>query len=292
MAVKKTEIVEIKPLDIQEVQIELVGDTPMIMHAWSAKAKREILEKELKITKTKSRDIKNPIEDFASSMYWLSEMPDEFTNETMTEALEKADFGFPVTGFKQAAISAAYRMGWVKDKMSLRGVFFITPTHNTYYGGELIISQDMKSIHIESNCLKMEPMIKIYSDPPVMREDMVKVGMGSADIRYRGEFQNWKVKMSISYNRNGQYTIEQIINFINAGGRICGIRLGMARRGWVCCGIVRFVLARCGTAGEAWHGLAWRGKAGHGEARLGAVWQARQGMAWFGLVRQARQGGA
>lgn len=56
-----------------------------------------------------------------------------------------------------------------------------------------------------------------------MREDMVKIGMGTADIRYRGEFRNWYADMEISYNVNGQYTIEQIINIINAGGYACGV---------------------------------------------------------------------
>lgn len=60
-------------------------------------------------------------------------------------------------------------------------------------------------------------------ETPNMREDMVKIGMGTADIRYRGEFRNWYADMEISYNVNGQYTIEQIINIINAGGYACGV---------------------------------------------------------------------
>lgn len=66
-------------------------------------------------------------------------------------------------------------------------------------------------------------MLEIKSDPPIMREDMVKVGMGTADIRYRGEFRNWSTDMKITYNKNGQYSLEQIINIINAGGFCCGV---------------------------------------------------------------------
>ena len=108
-----------------------------------------------------------------------------------------ARFGFPVTAFKQAAISAAYRMGWAKDKVSLRGAFFIDGDENG--------------------------MIEIHSDAPKMREDMVKVGMGTADIRYRGEFDNWYADITISYNMNGNYSLESIMNIINAGGYICGV---------------------------------------------------------------------
>ena len=198
MATKTQEILEIRPIEIQETTIRIVGDTPLIMHAWSEKAKREILDKQMKVTKTKAKDAKNPVEDFIRSMYWLTDMPKEMSQKGFEEAIKKgARFGFPVTAFKQAAISAAYRMGWTKDKMSMRGVFFIDGDENQ--------------------------MLEIKSDTPIMREDMVKIGMGTADIRYRGEFQNWYADMTIKFNSNGQYSIEQIINIINAGGYVCGV---------------------------------------------------------------------
>lgn len=195
---KNVEIIEIKPIAVQKTTIRVVGDTPLIMHAWSEKAKREMLDKQMKKTKTSARSAKNPVEDFIRSMYWLTPMPEEMTEEGFERAIsEGARFGFPVTAFKQASISAAYRMGWAKDKMSLRGAFFIDGDENQ--------------------------MIEIHSETPVIREDMVKVGMGTADIRFRGEFRNWYADMTISYNANGQYTMEQIINIINAGGYVCGV---------------------------------------------------------------------
>ena len=193
-----TEVIEIRPIQIKKATVHIAGDTPLIMHAWSEKAKREMLEKQMKVTKTKSRDAKNPVEDFIRSMYWLSPMPEEMTIEAFDEAIANgARFGFPITAFKQAAISAAYRMGWAKDKMSMRGAFFIDGDENQ--------------------------MLEIKSDAPIMREDMVKVGMGTADIRYRGEFRNWSADINISFNENGQYSLEQIINIINAGGYVCGV---------------------------------------------------------------------
>lgn len=195
---KKEEIIEIRPIQIKTTNIHIVGDTPLIMHAWSEKAKREMLEKQMKVTKTKAKDAKNPVEDFIRSMYWLTPMPEQMTQEGFEEAIANgARFGFPVTAFKQAAISAAYRMGWAKDKMSMRGSFFITGDENQ--------------------------MLEIKSDPPIMREDMVKIGMGTADIRYRGEFRNWSADIEISFNENGQHSLEQIINIINAGGYVCGV---------------------------------------------------------------------
>lgn len=198
MATKKTEVIEIRPIEIKKVTIRVVGDTPLIMHAWSEKAKRMMLEAQMGIAKGKKKEVKNPADDFIRSMYWLTPMPEDGTMESFEEAIENgARFGFPVTAFKQAAISAAYRMGWAKDKMSMRGAFYIDSDENG--------------------------MIEIHSDTPEMREDMVKVGMGTADIRYRGEFKNWYADLTISYNANGQYSLENIVNIINAGGYVCGV---------------------------------------------------------------------
>ena len=200
MATKKanTEVIEIRPIEIKKVTIRIVGDTPLIMHAWSEKAKRMMLEAQMGIAKGKKKEAKNPVDDFIRSMYWLTPMPEDGTMESFEEAIANgARFGFPVTAFKQAAISAAYRMGWAKDKMSMRGAFFIDSDENG--------------------------MIEIHSDTPEMREDMVKVGMGTADIRYRGEFKNWYADLTISYNANGQYGLENIVNIINAGGYVCGV---------------------------------------------------------------------
>lgn len=200
MATKKaaTEVIEIRPIEIKKVTIRIVGDTPLIMHAWSEKAKRMMLEAQMGVAKGKKKEAKNPADDFIRSMYWLTPMPEDGTMESFEEAIANgARFGFPVAAFKQAAISAAYRMGWAKDKMSMRGAFFIDSDENG--------------------------MIEIHSDTPEMREDMVKVGMGTADIRYRGEFKNWYADLTISYNANGQYSLENIVNIINAGGYVCGV---------------------------------------------------------------------
>lgn len=199
MATKNAvEVIEIKPIKEERVKIRIVGDTPLIMHAWSEKAKRMMLESQMGKAKGKKKEAKNPVEDFINSMYWLTDMPEEMTADGYYKAIENgARFGFPVTAIKQAAISAAYRMGWSKDKMSLRGAFFIDGTDGD--------------------------MVEIHSDVPEMREDMVRVGMGTADIRYRGEFKNWYADLVIRYNTNGQHSLENIINIINAGGYICGI---------------------------------------------------------------------
>lgn len=197
-AKKKEELIEIRPLDIRSVPIRIVGDTPLIVHAWSEKAKRMMLDAQTGATKTKAKEKRDPFDDFIQSLYWLTGKPEESTPEAFEEALKNgAKFGFSAGAIKMAANSAAYRMKWVKNQMELRGSYFI----KTEWGD----------------------MAEIKGDAPIMREDMVRIGMGSADLRYRGEFKNWYIDCTIEYNANGAMSLEQIINCINAGGYTVGI---------------------------------------------------------------------
>lgn len=55
MVKKQTEttVVEIPAINIKTAEINLVGDSPLIVHKWSEKAKKEILDKQMKKAKTK-----------------------------------------------------------------------------------------------------------------------------------------------------------------------------------------------------------------------------------------------
>lgn len=206
MAAKKTteEAIVIRPIDIVTTQVHIVGDTPLIMHTWSEKAKRQMLEAQQGKKKGKAKEMRSPVRDFVDSIYWTSHKPeipegatDEECEALFMEAIAAgATFGFPATAFKQAAQAAAYRLGWVKNQMGLRGAFFIESDENG--------------------------LVQIDSDPPVLREDMVRV-VGSADLRYRGEFRNWSCTLNLQFNRSGDFSLEAIISALNAAGFVCGI---------------------------------------------------------------------
>ena len=200
MAAKKTDtpVIEIRPLDIKTIPIRIVGDTPLIVHAWSEKAKRQMLEVQMRSTKTKAKEVRNPVADFIGSLYWLEGKPEEATEEAFSKAVENgARWGFPVTAIKQAGNSAAYRMSWCKNQMELRGSYFLKAAD-----GELA---------------------EIKGSAPIMREDMVRIGQGTADLRYRGEFSVWYMDLILEYNASGNLGLEQIMNVIAAGGYVTGI---------------------------------------------------------------------
>lgn len=195
MAVKKEEkIISIPAINIQYVTFNVQGDTPLIMHCWDEKIKREMLEKMMGIPASKGRDIKNPVREFIASMYWLEGAPSDFTEEAFNAAIQsgKAKFGFPSTAFKASAVSAGYRAKVTKDKVSMQGAF-----------------------HIDGQFVEIK-------GTPQMREDMVRVANGAPDIRYRGEFIDWSAEITVKYNA-GAITSEQVANLFNLGGFAVGI---------------------------------------------------------------------
>lgn len=200
--------IEIKPIALETVNITIEGTTPLIVNNWSEKAKQMILDAQTG-NKTKKHDIKIPFNDFMFSNYWLTKMPDGGENDAEAEEIwakcisDGARFGFPVTGIKQSIISGAYRSGLDVKQTELRGTFFLE-------GGTEHGTTDMA---------------EIVSEPPEIREDMVRVGGMSktADIRYRAEYANWSIPLKLTYHKDGKYSLKQILNMVNYGGFATGI---------------------------------------------------------------------
>lgn len=196
--------VEIPAIDIRRITITLVGDSPLVVHKWSEKARKEMLDKQMKKAKTKGHDAKDPVRDFIDSLYWLEGEPEEKTEDGFANAIQNgARFGFPSVAFKSAAVSAGYRAGITPNKVSMNAAFHID--------GEFV---EIKGI-------------------PSPREDMVKVGMGVADIRYRGEFKEWRATFTVKYNA-AVISAEQLVNLFNLGGFACGVGEWRIEKGGVC----------------------------------------------------------
>jgi hypothetical protein len=172
---EKEQRIELPPMQIQNIHLRLIGDSSLICHAWSDKAKKEMLDKQMKRAK-QAKEAKDPEQLFRDSLYPL---PD-------------GGYGFPAVAFKASAVNACSHVGDM-TKVVARGAF-----------------------HID------EEMVKIESDDPTMREDMVRIGMGVADIRYRGEFKTWSVTLKIRLN-SSVISAEQIANLFDIAGFAIGV---------------------------------------------------------------------
>ena len=179
--------VSIPRINVQHLEIGLQGVSPLICHAWSTKAKKQMLDKQMKKAKA-AKEAKDPFRDFCDSLYWLSPKPDAPTQQDV----DKATFGFPCVAFKAAAVGACRFADGMK-MTAARGAF-----------------------HIDGEMATLE------GPPPVPREDMVRIAMGTADIRFRGEFLDWRTTLRISYNADA-LSPEQIANLMNLAGFGVGV---------------------------------------------------------------------
>jgi len=210
MATSKNEtIITIQRPSITTANIAIVGETPLIVHAWGEKAKKEMLaaQQKQKVEK-KAKEIRDPFAEFMDALYWITPKPEEKTPEAFEKAvMAGAKFGFPITAIKQAALSACYRAGIIPNQMGMKCVFYLNAVDgiNPGTGSELAV--------IETD------------QPPVFREDMVKIGGMTkvADLRYRPAFNNWKIRLKISLIEVGTFTMQSIMNAIDLGGFMNGI---------------------------------------------------------------------
>lgn len=175
MAKKTAESIVLPELKQREVVIQLRGTSPLLMHKFSEKSKREMLDKMQGKAKASKREIRDPEKDYQESMYVR---PD-------------GSYGFPALAFKNAVVTAANDAGI--QKVLARRAFHVT-------GDELV---------------------KI-DGAPTMREDTVRVGMGSTDLRYRAEFQEWSTEIPLIFNE-GVISLEQLLNLF----RIAGFGVGV-----------------------------------------------------------------
>ncbi len=177
-ATRKTtteQVVSIPQLNVQFIEITLVGDSPLISHAWSQKAKKQMLDRQMKKA-SQAKEAKDPEQDFRDSLYYC----------------EDGRPGFPAVAFKASAVDACSHVANL-TKVEARGAFHI-----------------------------VGDMVAFAEGTPTMREDMVRVGMGTADIRYRGEYRTWRVKLQIRYNAN-MISPEQLANLFNVAGFAIGV---------------------------------------------------------------------
>lgn len=98
--------------------------------------------------------------------------------------------GFPAIAFKAAAVNAANDAG-IQKTLARR------------------------AFHVAGEIIPIE-------GTPTMREDMVRIAMGTADIRHRAEFRHWAVTLDVTYNA-GIISLEQLINLFQIAGFGVGV---------------------------------------------------------------------
>lgn len=104
--------VRIDPPALVNINVTLVGLTPLISHNFSNKSRREMLEKQQKKT-AKARAVRDPEQEFLDSLYVIDpNLPVEDR------------YGFPCAGFKGCAVSACRNLAGIPMTL-VRGAFHV-----------------------------------------------------------------------------------------------------------------------------------------------------------------------
>jgi len=159
--------------------IELIGETPLIMHKMSEKSKEMMRAKQQKKAK-KIREARNPEQEYKDAMY--------------TDG--NGGYVFPARAFKAAAVEACRQADGI-TMASARQMFFVKGLDEAEWVG-------------------------IESIDPIMREDIVTIGQGTTDLRYRPQFNNWRARIKVEFLEH-VISPEQIVNIFELAGFCSGI---------------------------------------------------------------------
>lgn len=166
-------VLEPIPKEILEIRVE--GATPLIVHKWSEKAKRIMLEA-MQGTK-KPKEPKDPVAEYEATIYRL-------TDER---------YGFPAIGFKAATVSGARAFKGSVTMAALRPMLYFFPDDPA------------------------TGLVAIAGEPH-MREDVVRVGNGGTDLRYRAEFSEWSATLRVEFSPH-LIDRKSVLALVSEGGR-------------------------------------------------------------------------
>ena len=182
---------EVPEMRIGRMRLTLFGDTPLVCHRFDEKATQMILDKQMGKAAV-GREYKKPAEDFFRAFYVLPGTVPLLHDEDENNVWAEGRFGFPAIGLKAAAVRAATDVG-------------------------LKMTDMRRAFHIDGD------LVEIKSEQhPQMRMDMVRIGMGTADVRFRPEFRDWSADVPIRFNE-AVISVEQIVNLFNLAGFGVGI---------------------------------------------------------------------
>lgn len=115
--------------------------------------------------------------------------PDELYQQSLY-VLPDGGFGFPASGFKAAMVGAA---------RFFEGVAMTQLKQALYVVGE-----------------GPDQLVRINGEPH-MREDNVRIAMGTADLRFRGQFNDWSATITIRYIPT-LLSLDSVAALLDAGG--------------------------------------------------------------------------
>lgn len=151
--------ITISRIGTETLRVPLLGTAPLIVHKFSEKSKRQMLDA-MQGRKTPKQP-KDPQAEYEAALY----------------RHDDGGFGFPVIAFKAASVGACRFFG---------KQFPMTVARQSIF---------MDAEFSKTDGLKLARLVGDHH----MREDVTRVGNGGTDLRYRPEFTEWQTEIEVTY---------------------------------------------------------------------------------------------
>lgn len=182
--------------NIRTLKLTLVGTANLLQHRFSEKAKRQILDKQMKKA-SKAKEARNPKAEFENALYIIKD--GKFTyaeKEGVGPVKFTGEVGIPALWIKQAVVAAARNVDDL-PMVLLRGAVFVKGRDE-------------------------DGLIPLKYKQLRMAEHIVRIGRGTSDLRFRGEFLGWEADVDVKFNAD-VLSAEQVVNLLKIGGFSCGL---------------------------------------------------------------------
>jgi hypothetical protein len=182
---KAQPVTVIRRVGTERLLIPIIGTSPLIMHRWSEKARRELLESQQ--GKKKIKTPLDPVAEYEASSYRI-----QIDGEV-------EGYGFPTLAFKSATVDCFRFFDKSVTKVMLQ--------QSLYFRGVRSKSEPMSLVPIDGE--------------PEMREDIVAVGMGTQP-RYRAQFEQWTATLDVRFV-TATLDRSTVLNLVESGGMFVGV---------------------------------------------------------------------
>lgn len=190
---KQPVTITLPEIKLERHKLYLVGTAPLIVHAFPEKARKEMLDRQMKVAKG-GRDARDPYAEVEAAKYIL---PD-------------GRHGFPAVAFKDAAVTACTSLSDI-TKVAARQAFRVEG-----------LSMQAKGV-INGSFIRTA-LVPLVAHEPTIREDVVRLsGIGrTPEMRYRPEYSIWGVELNVVINPQ-VISIGQLGSMFQAAGHGVGV---------------------------------------------------------------------
>lgn len=178
--------VEIPVINVQECELHIEGLTPLIMHRFSEKSRKQMEDKQGNKAQGQ-KAARDPEQEWRDACYIVP-------GQENADDWKPGKYFMPGSAFKHVFL---YGVAQMQDTKALP---------KTLATGWLFIQND--------------PILDFSSVS--LRQDTGRIGQGTTTLIYRPQFNDWAVDLLIDYNAN-TISIEQIVALFDLGGFSGGI---------------------------------------------------------------------